>query len=81
MKSHCIRTPWLPVTMIAAYADPVVVAALMMSPALAHGCTPGDMPAVGFCPAATAPCVEYSPVSEVTRTVMLPSPANGWRTR
>ena len=37
MKSYCIRTPWLPVTIIAAYADPELVLALMMTPAFAHG--------------------------------------------
>ena len=27
------------------------------------------------------PWVEYRPVRDVTRTVMLPSPASGWRTK
>ena len=82
VKSHCIRTPWLPVTIIAAYADPRTVLALMMIPAFDHGCTPGVIPAVGEAPpAAVAPWVEYRPVSDVTRTVMLPSPTSGWRTK
>jgi len=81
VKSHCIRTPWLPVTIIAAYADPRWVLVLMMIPALAHGCTPGVIPAVGFWSEANPPWVEYRPVSDVTRTVMLPSPASGWRTK
>src|SRR5579875_594501 len=81
VKSHCIRTPWLPVTIIAAYADPWRVLAVMMIPALDHGCTPGVMPASGFWPAAMPPWVEYSPVSEVTRTVRLPSEPSGWRTK
>ena len=56
VKSHCIRTPWLPVTIIAAYAAPWRVLALMMIPALDHSCTPGVMPAVGEPPsAAVAP--------------------------
>jgi len=41
VKFSCIRTPWSAVTIIAAYADPVVVAALMMIPALDHGCRQG----------------------------------------
>jgi len=81
VKSHCIRTPWLPVTIIAAYAAPWRVLALMMIPALDHGCTPGVMPAVGLWPGVNAPWVEYNPVSDVTRTVMLPFPASGWRTK
>ena len=39
VKSSCIRTPRLPVTMIAAYADPGVRPALKMIPAFAHGTT------------------------------------------
>ena len=45
------------------------------------GMTPGVMPAVGFCSDANPPLVEYKPVSDVTRTVMLPFPASGWRTK
>ena len=69
-------------TIIAAYADPGVVDALMMIPALDHGSTSGVQPAVGFCangpPAADSPPpeLEYRPVREVTRTVMLPFPAS-----
>src|SRR6185312_15513813 len=82
VKSHCIRTPWLPVTIIAAYAVPRRVLALTMIPALDHGCTPGVIPAVGEPPpASVAPWVEYSPVSDVTRAVMLPLPSSGWRTK
>ena len=81
VKSHCIRTPWLPVTIIAAYAVPWRVLALTMIPAFDHGCTPGVMPAVGFWSDANPPLVEYKPVSDVTRTVMLPFPASGWRTK
>ena len=36
-------------TIIAAYADPGVVDALMMIPALDHGSMSGVQPAVGFC--------------------------------
>ena len=82
VKSHCIRTPWLPVTIIAAYAAPWRVLALTMIPALDHGCTPGVIPAVGvLVRTANTPWVEYRPVSDVTRTVMLPFPASGWRTK
>jgi len=65
------------VTIIAAYADVGLVDALMMIPALDHGSTSGVQPAVGF-PAADAPPPEFEirPVREVTRTVMLPSPAS-----
>ncbi len=71
VKSSCIRTPWLPVTIIAAYADPGLVLALMMIPALAHGTRPARI---------AAPWVStgISPVREVTRTVMLPFPESGW---
>jgi len=74
VKSSCIRTPWLPVTIIAAYADPGVVLALMMIPALAHGTSPGRMP---------GPWVSVGtwPVREVTRVVMLPFPVSGWCTK
>src|SRR6185437_2907657 len=71
VKSHCIRTPWLPVTIIAAYADPERVLALMMIPALDQGCTPGFIPAIGFWGDANPPLAEYRPVSDVTRTVIL----------
>ena len=78
VKSHCIRTPWLPVTIIAAYAAPGRVLALMMIPALDHGCTPDAMPSVGDPPpASAAPWVEKRPVSDATRAVMLPFPASG----
>jgi hypothetical protein len=69
------------VTIIAAYADPRRVLALTMIPALDHGCTPGVIPAVGFWSDANPPLVEYKPVSDVTRTVMLPFPTSGWRTK
>src|SRR5215831_5655930 len=67
-----MRTPWPPVTIIAAYADPCAVFVLIMIPALDHGW----VPLVSDWPALTAPAGEYSPVSEVTRTVMLPSAAS-----
>jgi hypothetical protein len=54
VKSHCIRTPCVPVTIIATYAEPWAALALMMMPALDHGCTPGVMPAVGEAPATPA---------------------------
>ena len=44
VKSYCIRTPWLPVTIIAAYADPCPVLRLMMIPALDQGWTPRWLP-------------------------------------
>ena len=75
MKSHCIRTPWLPVTIIAAYAEPEVAEALMMIPALDHGCRPA------FRSWVETPSGEYEPVSDVTRTVMLPSEPSGWCTK
>ena len=65
-------------TIIAAYADPCRVLALMMIPALDHGSRPGCIPdAPG--PAWTRPfdAVGSRPVSEVTRAVMLPFPASG----
>ena len=59
VKSHCIRTPWLPVTIRAAYAAPWRVLALTMIPAFDHGCTPGVIPAVGEpSPPAVTPWVE-----------------------
>jgi len=70
------------VTIIAAYADAGLVDALMMIPVLDHGSMSGVQPAVGF-PANGPPTadepppeLEYRPVREVTRTVMLPSPAS-----
>ncbi len=62
-------------TIIAAYAEPGWVLALMMIPALAHGTRPGRVPVPGPFPDG------IRPVSEVTRTVMLPLPASGWRTK
>ncbi len=54
----------------------------MMIPALDHGSTSGVQPAVLF-PAAAPPAadepppdLEYRPVREVTRAVMLPFPAS-----
>jgi hypothetical protein len=49
---------------MAAYADPGRVLALMMIPALDHGCSRAGPPPPGR-------------VSEVVRVVMLPSPASG----
>ena len=40
VKSYCIRTPWPPVTSIAAYAEPGLVPALIRIPALDQGCRP-----------------------------------------
>jgi len=56
---------------MAAYAEPWLVPSLMMIPALDHGTT-------GGCP---PPVSEVTWLSEVTRTVMLPWPASGWRTK
>jgi ABC-type microcin C transport system permease subunit YejB len=70
-----MRTPWSAVTIIAAYAEPGWVLALMMIPALAHGTRPGFVAVPGPFPAG------IRPVSEVTRTVTLPLPASGWRTK
>jgi hypothetical protein len=53
--------------MIAAYADPWVVFCLTISTALDHGCTP--LAAASCWPFGSA---AIAPVSEVTRTVMLP---------
>ena len=48
--------------------------ALMMIPALAHGCT--------VCVLVPGPCPASSPLaSEVTRAVMLPLPSIGWRAK
>ena len=64
-------------TIIAAYADPCVVLALMMIPALAQGTRP-----LRVCgPPLPPPPPEKSgiwPVSDVTRTVMVPLPSSGW---
>src|SRR5215472_11819861 len=86
VKLYCIRTPWLPVTIIAAYAEPCLVLALMMIPALAHGTRPGVMG--GPCepgPGARTGTCEFpdacSPVSEVTRAVIVPLPVTGLRTK
>ena len=75
VKLSCIRTPWSAVTIIAAYAEPGWVLVLMMIPALAHGTRPGCVPVPAPFPDG------IWPVSEVTRTVMLPLPASGWRTK
>ena len=74
VKSSCIRTPWLPVTITAAYADPCRVLAVMMIPALAHGTRPARIP-----PLLVSRWI--CPVSDVTRTVMLPLPPSGWCTK
>ena len=65
--------------MIAAYADPWAVLALMIRPPLDHGSRPGCMPDRGPCPASTLPpvAVGSKPVSEVTRAVMLPFAVSG----
>src|SRR5580698_7379218 len=70
VKSYCIRTTWLPVTIIAAYADPGPVLALMTIAAVAHGTRPAR-------PAAAWVSSGSSPVTEVTRTGMLPFPESG----
>ncbi len=57
-----VRTPWPAVTIMAAYAAPGRVLAVMMSPVFDHG----DR-LVGPGP----------PASEVTQAVMLPWPASG----
>lgn len=72
VKLSCIRTPWPPVTMSAAYTDPPARLALRMIPALAHGTTTRAKPRRG---AGTAL------VSDVTRAVMTPSPVSGWWTK
>jgi hypothetical protein len=50
-----------------------------MTPTLDHGMRPGVVSS------GPGPCEPFgggsSPVSDVTRTVMLPSPASGWRTK
>ena len=85
VKSSCIRTPWPPVTIIAAYADPCRCSCLMMIPALDQGWTPTWPPATARGLAARQPAPArpppYRPVSDVTRTVMLPLPVSGWRTK
>jgi hypothetical protein len=40
VKLYCIRTPWLPVSITAAYAEPGRVLSLIMMPAFAHGTRP-----------------------------------------
>src|SRR5580693_4737859 len=75
VKSHCIWTPWLPVTIIAAYAEPEVAEALIMIPALDHGCRPA------FRSWTDTPSGEYEPVSDVTRTVTLLSRPTGLCTK
>ena len=64
-------------TIIAAYADPGRVLALMMIPAFAQGTRPGRV-SVACGPGLAG---GSKPVSDVTRTVMLPFPASGWRTK
>jgi hypothetical protein len=63
------------VIIIAAYAEPWLRSCLMMIPAFDHGTRLGRV----------FPCdgtfADGRPVSEVTRTVMLPFPASGWRTK
>ena len=71
VKLSCIRTPWSAVTIIAAYAEPGWVLSLMMIPALAHGTRPGLRAGPGPFPDG------IRPVSDVTRTVMLPLPDSG----
>ncbi len=70
-------------TIIAAYADPGAVPSFMISPALAHGTRPGRVSIGAFGPLGTSAGLTGGsmPVSEVTRTVMLPFPASGWRTK
>src|SRR5215472_19071367 len=86
VKLYCILTPLLPVTIIAAYAEPCLVLALMMIPALAQGTRPGRIsgpcwpapgPPTGTCEGPDA-CI---PVSEVTRAVIAALPAIGLRTK
>ena len=72
-------------TIIAAYAAPCDVLCSMMIPASDHGSSPRCMSAVfARDPAGTrlpAARSGISPVSDVIRTVMLPFPASGWRTK
>ncbi len=68
-------------TIIAAYAEPWLVLSVMMIPALDHGWTPGCRPASGPPGLAGPAPPPYRPVSAVIRTVMLPLPVSGWRTK
>ena len=66
--------------MIAAYADPGRVLSLMITPDLAQGTRPGRVSGDAFGLSGTSPFAGgIRPVSEVTRTVMLPFPVSGWR--
>ena len=76
-----MRTPWSAVTIIAAYTEPGWVLSLMMIPAFAHGTRPGRVSIGAFGPTGVLGFAGSSPVSEVIRTVMLPFPASGWRTK
>ena len=68
--------------MIAAYADPGRVLSLMITPDLAQGTRPGRVSGDAFGLSGTLPFAGgIRPVSEVTRTVMLPFPVSGWRTK
>jgi hypothetical protein len=51
-----------------------------MVPALDQGWRPALVPAAGSRDEPTLP-EPYRPVSDVTRTVMLPLPSSGWRTK
>ncbi len=63
--------------MIAAYADPCRALAVTMIPALAHGWTlPWTKFRSGFGPGAIPPFGDTRPVSEVTRTVIVPVAAS-----
>ena len=73
---YCIRTPWLPVTMTAAYAEPGFRLSLMMMPAFVHGCGPGRTEAIRSGGSPPGGC-RALPVRDVTATVRLPLPASG----
>ena len=59
--------------MTAAYADPGLVPALMMIPALAQG--------TAMCGGRPRRAFASSVSSEATRAVMLPLPSSDWRTK
>ncbi|GAA2905700.1 hypothetical protein GCM10020220_113710 [Nonomuraea rubra] len=77
VKSCCMRTPWAPVTMIAAYAAPCSVLSFTMRPAFAQGTTPGTT----FRTPGVASGRRIWPVMEFTRAVMAPLPSSGRLTK
>ena len=63
--------------MTAAYAEPGLVLAFMMIPALLHGCGPRGREAVTNGPNPPPGGTWTWPVSDVTATVRVPFPASG----